>query len=213
MKLKSLLFSLVAVATLSSPVFAQAPAPTPVAGQDYSAYDPQQPTDAGPGKIEVTEFFFYDCPHCNDMEPLIEQWAKTLPKDVVLRRVPVLFRPQLAAGAKLYYTLDAMNLVGKLNADVFNAIHQQNINLDDQDTLFKWIASKGVDATKFAQIYGSFAVDSKVRNADQITRAHKIPGTPAIVVDGKYLVASGDHARELQIASYLIEKVRASKKK
>jgi len=211
MKLKSLLSTVVAAFTLG--LAGIAAAQTPVAGTDYTAYDLPQATEAPAGKIEVTEFFFYTCPHCADMEPLLDQWAKTLPKDVSLRRIPVLFRPQLAPFAKIYYTLESMNLLDKLHAEVFVAIHQQRVNLADEKALFAWVASKGVDAAKFEEIYKSFAVASKVQRADQVTRAYNVPGTPAIVVGGKYLVGSGDHARQLQITNFLIAKVRSEQKK
>lgn len=211
MKLKSLLCSVVTTLALgwSGLVAAQAP----VAGTDYTTYDAPQPTDAPAGKIEVTEFFFYACPHCADMEPVLEQWAKTMPKDVTLRRVPVLFRPQLVPYARIYYTLESMNLLDKLHTEVFVAIHQQRVNLADEKTLFSWIAGKGVDAARFEEVYKSFSVSSKVERANQTTRAHNIPGTPALVVNGKYLVSQGDHARQLQVVNYLINKTRNEKKK
>lgn len=211
MKLKSLLCSVVTMLALgwSGLVAAQAP----VAGTDYTTYDAPQPTDAPAGKIEVTEFFFYACPHCADMEPVLEQWAKTLPKDVTLRRVPVLFRPQLVPYARIYYTLESMNLLDKLHTEVFVAIHQQRVNLADEKTLFSWVAGKGVDAARFEEVYKSFSVSSKVERANQTTRAHNIPGTPALVVNGKYLVSQGDHARQLQVVNYLINKTRNEKKK
>lgn len=211
MKLKSLLFTFAATLTLGWSLAASAE--TPKAGTDYAVYEVAQPTDAPAGKIEVTEFFFYTCPHCADMEPLLEKWAKTLPKDVSLRRVPVLFRPQLAPYAKLYYTLEAMNLLEKLQGEVFIAIHEQRVNLADDKALLAWVASKGVDATKFSEIYNSFSVASKVQRADQVTRAHNIPGTPAMVVNGKYLVSQGDHAHQLQVVDYLIAKARSEQKK
>ena len=49
--------------------------------------NPPQPTDGG-GKIEVIEFFWYGCPHCYAMEPTVNAWLKTAPKDVVFKRVP-----------------------------------------------------------------------------------------------------------------------------
>lgn len=205
MKAKSLLYIFAAALSL---IFGAAQAQAPKAGTDYVIYDVPQPTDAPAGKIEVTEFFFYSCPHCADMEPLLEKWAKAAPKDVSLRRVPVLFRPQLAPYAKIYYTLEAMNLLDKLQAEVFIAVHQQRINLADEKALFAWVASKGVDAAKFEENYRSFSVNSKVQRADQITRTHNVPGTPALVVHGKYLVLQGDHAHQLQVVNYLIAKVR-----
>lgn len=208
MKLKSLLCIFAASLTFGGSALAQAPQ----AGVDYTVYDTPQPTDA-PGKIEVTEFFSYTCSHCADMEPLLAQWAKALPKDVSLRRIPVVFRPPFVPAAKLFYTLDSMNLLDKLHEPAFDAMHKERINLLDEKAMLAWVGSKGVDTAKFSDIYKSFSVSSKVTRADQITRAHNIPGTPAIVINGKYLVAQGDHARQLKVADYLIAKVRAEQKK
>lgn len=208
MKLKSLLCIFAASLTFGGAALAQAPQ----LGVDYTVYDTPQPTDA-PGKIEVTEFFAYTCSHCADMEPLLAQWSKTLPKDVSVRRIPVIFRPTFVPAAKLYYTLDAMNLLDKLHEQAFDAMHKERINLLDEKAMLSWVGSKGVDTAKFADIYKSFAISSKVTRADQITRAHNIPGTPAIVINGKYLISAGDHPRQLKIAEYLIAKVRAEQKK
>lgn len=210
MKLKSLLYTFAALLALG---WGTAQAQTPEAGTDYMVYLGPMPVEAPAGKIEVTEFFFYTCPHCADMEPLLDQWAKTLPKDVSLRRVPVLFRPQLAPYAKIYYTLEAMDLLDKLHAEVFVAIHQQRLNLADEKALFSWVAGKGADAAKFEEVYKSSAIIDKVKQADQLTRTYNVPGTPAIVVGGRYLVAQGDHSRQLKIANFLIAKVRSDLKK
>ena len=89
-------FSLLATATGAAasviwPTFAQADAAKPEAGTDYVLVDPRAPVEAPAGKIEVVEFFWYNCPHCNAFEPQLEAWIKNLPKDFAFRRVPVAF--------------------------------------------------------------------------------------------------------------------------
>lgn len=210
MKLKSLLALLATSVAFATGAMAQASAPK--AGTDYTVYAPPQPTEAQ-NKIEVTEFFAYTCSHCADMDPLLNSWVKALPKDVSFRRVPVIFRPQFVPAAKTYYTLEAMDLLDKLHGQVFDAFHKQRVNLLDEKTLFDWVGTKGVDVAKFSDMYRSFAINSKVQRADQITRAHAIPGTPALVINGKYLIASMDHERQLKVAEYLINKIRSEQKK
>ena len=46
-------------------------------------------------RIEVVDFFWYSCPHCNAFEPLLQAWSRKLPEDVVLRRVPAAFRDDM----------------------------------------------------------------------------------------------------------------------
>ena len=165
-----------------------ASAAEPTAGRDYELVKPPQPTESG-NKVELIEFFSYACPHCNALQPSLKAWLKRKPADVDFKRLPVVFQDNWVPFARIYYTLEAMGLVDKLHHDVFAAIHDQHIKLQDPETLFGWVASKGVDRKKFTDTYNSFAVQSKTSRAADITRRYDIPFTPAIVVDGRYLTA------------------------
>lgn len=191
------------------------------AGQHYTVLDPAQPTDTK-DKIEVTELFWYGCGHCFNLEPILQKWLKKLPKDVVFRRVPAVFPGKNGApggwapGARIYYTLEAMNLLDKLHGEVFDAMHVDRINLQDEKTLRDWLGSKGVDTQKFFDTYASFAVQSKVMRSQQLTVAHKINGVPALVVDGRYLPASGaagSYDDITVVVDQLIDKVRKERTK
>ena len=57
-------------------------------GHDFQLINP--PLVADKSRIEVTEFFWYGCPHCFDFEPLLSAWVKKLPADVSFRRVPAI---------------------------------------------------------------------------------------------------------------------------
>ena len=78
-------------------------------GRDFLPLERPVATEAGTGKVEVIEFFWYSCPHCNAFEPQLEAWVKKLPADVVLRRVPVAFRDNFVPQQRLFYVLEAMN--------------------------------------------------------------------------------------------------------
>jgi thiol:disulfide interchange protein DsbA len=157
-----------------------------VAGKDFQPVNPPQPTDSG-NKVEVIEFFSYACPHCHSLQPSLAAWLKRKPADVEFRRVPAVFQDNWIPFARIYYTLDAMGLVEKLHHDVFAAIHEQKVRLQDPKVLFEWIASKGVDKQKFTDTYNSFSVQSRTQRATDVTRRYNVPFTPAIVVDGRYL--------------------------
>ncbi|MDP2133609.1 MAG: thiol:disulfide interchange protein, partial [Sulfuritalea sp.] len=49
-------------------------------GRDFRELNP--PLAPAKGKIEVTEFFWYGCPHCFDFEHVLTPWARKLPADV-----------------------------------------------------------------------------------------------------------------------------------
>ena len=98
---------------LSPWVAAHAQAPqAPVEGTHYVTLSQRAPVSVPAGKIEVVEFFWYGCPHCNHFEPSLVTWAAKLPPDVVFRRVPVAFRETpFVIPPRLYFALEAMGLV------------------------------------------------------------------------------------------------------
>jgi thiol:disulfide interchange protein DsbA len=159
-----------------------------VAGRDYQPVKPPQPTDSG-NKVEMIEFFWYGCPHCNALQPSLQAWLKRKPADVEFKRQPAVFQESWVPLTQLYYTLDAMGLVEKLHHEVFAAIHDQKVRLQDPKAMADWVATKGVDRQKFLDTYNSFSVQSRSKRASDVTRAYDIPGTPAIVIDGRYLTA------------------------
>ncbi len=179
-------------------------------GRDYDVISPQQPIEKG--KVEVIEFFSYMCPHCDHIDPLVNKWQRTLAKDVVLRRVPVIFRPQWEATARLYYTLEAMGELDKLHAAVFTAIHRENIDLSTEADVTNWAVKKGLDRKKFADTYNSFAVQSKTQGSKQKQGAYGIPAVPSFVVGGKYRTPenfTGGFDELFKLVNELIDKVRA----
>src|SRR5206468_1555355 len=146
-----------------------------VEGRDYTRL---KAAPAGDKKIEVIEFFSYGCPHCNDLEPFLQQWVKTLPPDVQFRRVPVMFQDRWKALAKAYYTLDAMGEDVRLSPELFKSIHSAGLPLYQDKAFLDWAASKGLDRAKAAEIYGSFGVDSKLKRALVLAQEYNIQAVP-----------------------------------
>ena len=157
-------------------------------GKDYRAINPPQPTDSGK-RIEVLEFFWYGCPHCNALQNPLRVWLKQKPADVDFRRVPAVFDDSWLPLTYAYHAFDAMGVVDRIHYDVFAAIHEQKLRLSDQEALFDWVAKHGIDRQKFANTYNSFGVKNRGTRSIELTRNYDIPGTPALTVDGKYLIA------------------------
>jgi thiol:disulfide interchange protein DsbA len=195
-------------------LMATAGAATLVEGKDFARLKSPAPVQPGQ-KIEVIEFFSYGCPHCNDLEPYLETWLKTVPADVQFRRVPVMFQERWKALARVYYTLDAMGEESKLSLQVFNAIHVANVPLYDDKAFFDWAASKGLDRAKVAEIYTSFGIDSKLKRALVLAQEYNIQAVPTMIVDGKFMTSSdriGGHANVPAALDALIAKARAERK-
>lgn len=184
-------------------------------GRDYSVLD--QPLAVPKDKIEVVEFFSYGCPHCNDFHPVLDAWAAKLPKDVTLRRVPVSFnRPPWARLSRLYFTLDAMGELSRLNGAVFKALHEDHVNFNSDEAIIDWAVKNGLDGKKFGAMLNSFSIQSMVPRADKESTSAHIQGVPSLVVDGKYLLINESAANFGDLLNHvdaIVAKVRAERKK
>ncbi|MFN3298369.1 thiol:disulfide interchange protein DsbA/DsbL [Caldimonas sp.] len=188
-------------------------AQAPKAGSDYVVLRPPLAGGAE-GKIEVVEFFWYGCPHCNRFQPMIEPWAAKLPADVVYRRVPVAFRDEFVVHQRIYYALEALGQVQALHKKVFHAVHVERNPLNKPEAIADFMARQGVDRAKFLEAFNSFGVQTKTRQAKQIAEGYKIDGVPAIGINGRYWTSgalAGSLERSLQVADYLIGQARAGR--
>jgi thiol:disulfide interchange protein DsbA len=213
--------SVIAAGTLVLPVVQAKTAPVttgqekkPQAGEDYQVLDKRVAVDAPSGKIEVIEFFWYNCSHCNAFEPLLDAWSKRLPKDVVVRRMPVSFRDDFEPQQRLYFALEAMGLVDKLHAKVFAAIHGEKLNLSKADAITDWVVKQGVDKAKFLEQYNSFSASTKATRAKQLQNAYRVEGVPALGVAGQFYTdgtLAKSMERALQVVDFLVAGVRSGK--
>ncbi len=212
--MKQLRPSLLAALTILAVVLASAVAAKPVLEREYKPIDPPQPQPASVKGVEVLEFFNYACSHCYDFEPNLKIWLKNKPKNAEFRYVPAVFNERMIPLAKIYYTIEEMGLLEKLHDKVYSAIHQQQLDLIDRAILLKWIGEQGVDTKKFEAVYDSFGVNTKVQRAMQMTRTYRIPGTPYLIIGGRYITgpsmtgsAEGniDHNRLMQVLNELID--------
>ena len=186
----------------------------PEDGSEYKTLDKRVASDAPAGKIEVVEFFWYACPHCNSFEPQLEAWQKRLPQDVVLRRVPVAFRDSFVPQQRLFYTLEAMGKLDELHRKVFHAIHVDKQALEKEDQIVAWAEKNGLDRAKFQEAYNSFSVSTKARKATQLQDGFKVEGVPDLGIHGRWYTdgsMAGSMGRAVQVAEYLIAEARKSR--
>jgi thiol:disulfide interchange protein DsbA len=193
----------------------QAQGKPPQEGTDYLTLDKPVPTEAPAGKVEVIEFFWYSCPHCNHFEPQWEAWIKKAPKDIVVRRVPVSFRPDFEPQQRLYYALESIGKVDDMQFKVFNAIHVERQQLTTADQILAWIDKQpNINKVKFAEAFNSFPVATKARKATQLQDLYKVQGVPALGIAGRYYTdgsQAGSMERALVVTEYLVGMVKKSK--
>jgi protein dithiol oxidoreductase (disulfide-forming) len=185
-----------------------------VEGTHYVRLNQPAPTPAG-DKIDVIEFFWYGCPHCNAFEPMLEPWARRLPGDTAFRRVPVAFRDEpFVAHQRIFYALEALGQVAAMHAKVFYAIHRERQRLDKPAEIQGFMTRNGIDGAKFLDAYNSFGVQTKARQAQRLSEQYKIDGVPSIGVNGRYWTSgtlAGGSEGMLAAADFLIARARAER--
>ncbi len=202
--------SALAASSLALPAWAQAQQKE---GKDYTRLGKPVATDAPAGKVEVIEFFWYNCGHCHNFEPVFESWAKgASAKGVSVRRVPVAFNATFVPQQKLYYALQGMGKVEELHARVFRAIHVEKVNLSKDDAIMAWMAKQpGIDLAKFKEMFASFNVASQIKRATQLQEAYGVEGTPSMGVAGRFYTdgtMAGSLNAVLQVVDYLVDVAR-----
>lgn len=181
-------------------VFAADP-PSFEEGKDYTRLaTPVPPTT--PGKIEVLELFWYGCPHCQELEPVAQEWLKRKPENVVFNRIPVAFGANWEPGARAYYAAEALGVLDKLHPALFEAFHKRR-TLATEDEMAAFFAEQGVDAEAFRKAYTSFQTETQLRRGNQMAQRFGVKGVPAIIVNGQYSIRS---PRLFEVVDFLIAK-------
>lgn len=164
------------------------------ANKDYQVLVPAQPVvgDAARGKVEVAEVFMYSCPHCAAFEPHLQEWLKKAPDYVTFVRVPAIWGAVPELHARAYYTAEVLGKTAEIDGPFFNEIHVKHNLLGPTgdlivEQLTAFFAKFGVDDKTFRSAFYSFAVDAKMSRAADLVKRYKVPGTPAVIVNGKYL--------------------------
>lgn len=204
----------IVVALFLAAFAAQAQSPAPAAGKDYVEIPNGSPLNPGNGQVVVEEYFNYACPGCNGFEPRFSAWTKQLPSYVRLDHVPAAFRPDFVQYARAYYAAQALGVADKAHQAVYDGIHRTRTlpgegQKPDEARIARFYSDFGVDADEFLAAMQSFGVNVKVQRATEHMQRIKIPETPSIVVNGRYLVRGESIDEMFRIASALIEQERA----
>jgi thiol:disulfide interchange protein DsbA len=190
------------------PVKAQGSAP--VEGTQYRRLPKRQATGS-PGKIEVLEFFSYACPHCFELEPLLEPWVRKLPTDVKFQRVPVPFLVSSANLMKSYYAFEALGIVDLMTPVVFSAMNVAHQRLGTPEEVAALVAKNGGDSAKFLATINSFGVANNVVRAKKLLDSYDVDSTPTFAIQGLYETSpalAGGHPQALAVVDLLVSRAR-----
>ena len=181
----------------------------PKEGVDYDLVKPVPPVGSG-DEVEVIEFFMYTCPHCNNLDPAVQEWRKKLPENVKFQHMPAMFGGVANLHAKTFFALEVMGEADRVHQAFFDAIHNQKLRLRSQKEIEKFLAGQEVDIEKFRETMNSFTVQTKANRAAALMRRYGIRAVPAFVVDGRYRIKNTPQV--LEVTDRLIEKTLTERK-
>lgn len=164
-----------------------AAAPPYEAGKHYQLLTPAQPTSTDAGKVEVAEVFMFGCPGCFGFEPHVQRWLGRKADYINFVRIPAPWNPVAILHARAYYAAEALGKTDEIDGPLFNEYHTNRNPLDTEDKLAAFFAQHGVDEATFKSTFNSFAVNAKLKRAEELVRRYRVQATPTVIVNGKYV--------------------------
>ncbi|OGT81198.1 MAG: hypothetical protein A3J35_04450 [Gammaproteobacteria bacterium RIFCSPLOWO2_02_FULL_52_10] len=175
----------------------------------YTTIRPAQPTKTATNKVEVVEIFYYGCIHCYHFEPQLALWLQNKPANVEFRRMPAIFGKVQIPLAKAYYTAEKLGILDKIHHTLFEAINKNKREIFEDDAIKAFFVEQGVNGDEFSCVYNSMEISTKVRQAEVMARNYRVPHTPALIVNGKYLtspsMAGGFDKLEMTLNSLVVK--------
>ena len=175
-----------------------------IEGRNYVSLVPAQHTNVAAGKVEVMEVFSYGCIACNNFQPVVQQLKRNLPPNAQLAFLPASFNPaeDWPMLQRAFFAAQSLGIAERTHQGMFDAVWKTGeLAISDpathrlkdpqpsiEDAADCYARMAGVKREAFLAAARSFDVDVKIRAADAQVAAMKVPGTPCIIVNGKYRV-------------------------
>ena len=158
------------------------------AAADYRVID--SPGAVGDGDtIQVTEFFWYGCPHCYRFAPKIDKWKESKPDDVEFRHLPAVLSQRWALHGRAFFAAKALGELERFHMPMFRAIHEDGKRMASEEEIGEFASSLGIDGEKLVAAMNSLGVDTRMRRARELQSTYGVSGTPSVVIDGRFLTS------------------------
>lgn len=202
---------------LSLPSFAAKPQSTPVYREGVHYHTLPEPVAVDdPGKIEVTEVFWYGCGHCYHFEPRVLEWSKSTPDDVNFVQIPAMWNSLMESHARAYYVAKQLGIKEDVHQAIYNALNIDRKRLDTAESIAELFAEYGAKKEEVIRLFKSADATTYLKQMDARARAYRITGTPQLIVHGLYRIEANQQVPQTEmfkVADFLVDKVRSEKSK
>lgn len=180
---------------------------------DYRVIDSSaSPSD--PESIQVTEFFWYGCPHCYRFAPRIAEWEASKPDDVEFRHIPAVLSERWALHGRAFFAAQALEVLDEFHMPMFRAMHEDGKRMRSEEEIGEFVASLGLDGEEFVSAMNSLGVNTRMQRARDLQQTYGVSGTPSVVIDGRYITSgsmAGDFDRMIQVIDERVAAARGER--
>ncbi|MBF0400094.1 MAG: thiol:disulfide interchange protein DsbA/DsbL [Magnetococcales bacterium] len=163
------------------------------AGVDYERITPPVPRSGT--KPEVVEVFNFKCPHCSSLAPHTAEWAEKNKDRIDFRSVPVYWGKQTDIPVRAYFAAEFLGKGEAMKQAIFQAHFSNSADIENIEEMTFLAEATGMDAQSFRSQMNSFGVSAKISQAKALQTAFRASSTPTLVINGRYQVLPGRHAR------------------
>ena len=181
-------------------------------------------------RVQVLEFFWYGCPHCNTFEPALNKWRKSAKQVDFIRSPAFLSLTEQDARndrhkqqirkfylhARMYFALKKLGQLKKMHGKIFHVMHKGGNRLASLSEVTAFVASKGVNKSKFTAAMDSGSIANAVHKSRRLELSYNIRSVPLLIVDGRYMTSpgmAGGQAQAIAVLNHLVRLVRKEKSK
>ncbi len=177
---------------------------------DYQAID-SSASPGGSDSIQVTEFFWYGCPHCYRFAPLIAEWQESKPDDVEFRHMPAVLSDRWALHGRAFFAAKALDVLDEFHMPMFRAMHEDGKRMRSEEEIGEFVDSLGLDGEEFVGAMNSLGVDTRMQRARDLQQTYGVSGTPSVVIDGRYITSGSQAGSFDRMIEVIDERVAAAR--
>lgn len=203
-------FGVIVASTMTMCPPAAVAARWPIEGRHYTRVR-GRPAKTGAAGVEVLEFFTYGCRPCRDLQPLLAHWQASVRTPVTFRRMPVAVWDDFAMLQDIYFTIEALGLVGDLHLKVFDALQRERKRFEEEEQVGDFVASHGIDRARFMSVLNSDDVASKSLEARRLAHSLEVSRTPTFIVGREWVTdisRAGSAAKTVEVVDFLVRRRR-----
>ena len=164
--------------------FVSAPSESDTSDEAFTELDREQMGDS----IQVIEFFSYECPACERIDPTMEELRESLPDTVEFRRVHVTFSPRQRLLARAHIALSHHKAVQRNHERIFRAIHDRNKRFMTAESIGDFVDGFGIEKDTLVSTMSGSRVEGIMRKNRSLVEEVDVFSIPALLVGGRYVM-------------------------